>query len=202
MKTHWVHLFIKYFSSFVAVKLPKKWGQSYVNKWLPSLFLPILLQRKMKSTLLGSYPQAWFFRDYSIQTDVGRSGNLCLCVCGGGGVSKGGTIIGMGTYAPPRPHAPTPPSLPLLLTSLLRNENMLIKNEAAWKKIIKHILIIIVLFRVLYWWQLQRRPAYWRLLLKHNKLSMDSIEKAPYRFPWSRRLAISKIWPYSGCTWT
>ena len=43
---------IKYFSSFAAVKLAKKkWGQSFETRWLPSLFLPILLQRKMKSTL-------------------------------------------------------------------------------------------------------------------------------------------------------
>ena len=32
-------MYLKYFSSFVAVKLAKKnWGQSFVNKWLPSLF--------------------------------------------------------------------------------------------------------------------------------------------------------------------
>ena len=38
---------------FCCSKIGKKKGrQSYVNKWLPSLFLAILLQRKMKSTLV------------------------------------------------------------------------------------------------------------------------------------------------------
>ena len=50
--SEWEKNILKYFSSFVAVKLAKKSeGNHMLTNDCPHFFLPILLQRKMKSTL-------------------------------------------------------------------------------------------------------------------------------------------------------